>query len=411
VIGSSVIGHVVGGVALLAVVSVGGAVWLLVRDGHGRSRESSARVLRRLTTISGIAVLATVAFLRPWYWDVAITGMVLAALAVVFATLRSLEHRASLAGWWAVALAMVSVVVASGLVTLGATSVVVDGAALVGGKAVPVPHDHQVLAHPVLYQVFWGAAWDDHRASPALAQAASFQRALPRLQWAAAVTGAGYGVGSLSSGGCWVDPAHDTSSSPASSTSSGPFLNEVRRAFGDPTRLVPCPGFAATRAPRTLPADAVVVLWLDPGAAYELGGVSVHGSVPWPGRSDGLAVVGLSGGFAPWGQAACGRSPACRAIPGFASPTYALSHELVEAVTNPFGRGWFADVPLRWAARYFLSHGPTSRLSTAPAFQGEVADLCEPGQSAAPNRGPSTTARPGRLAVAGFYRPGTGCVS
>ena len=94
----------------------------------------------------------------------------------------------------------------------------------------------------------------------------------------------------------------------------------------------------------------------------------------------------------------------------FAPPTYALSHELVETVTNPYGRGWYADVPLQWSARYFLSHGPTSLLGTAPVFQGEVADLCEPGQPDAPGERVATLgARP--LTVAGFYRPGTGCVA
>ncbi len=128
----------------------------------------------------------------------------------------------------------------------------------------------------------------------------------------------------------------------------------------------------------------MVALWLDPGVAYELGGVSAHSSVPWPGRPDGLAAAGLTGGFAFWGRPSCARSAACRSVPSFASPTYALSHEFLEATTNPFGHGWYADVPLRYAARYFLSHGPTSLLGTAPAFEGEVADLCEPGQPDAP---------------------------
>ncbi len=155
----------------------------------------------------------------------------------------------------------------------------------------------------------------------------------------------------------------------------------------------------------------MVALWLDPGVPYELGGVSAHGAVPWPGRADGVATVGLTGGFAQWGETSCARSPACQSVPRFASPTYALSHELVETVTNPFGHGWYADVPLRWAARYFLSHGPTSLLSAAPAFEGEVADLCEPGQPDAPARGRISTLGSRHLHVAGFYLPGTGCVS
>ena len=267
---------------------------------------------------------------------------------------------------------------------LGATAAVIDGAALAGGTPVPVAHDRQVLAHPVLYQVFWGPSWDDHGATPALAQATAFQRALPTSQWAAAVVGSGFGVGSLSSGGCWIDPAAPTSSDPATSTSSGPFPAELHRVLNGHAHLEPCPGFTTTEVPKSLPPDAVVALWLDPGVPYQLGGVSAHSSIPWTGRPDGLATIGLTGGLARWGQTSCAQSPSCRSVPGFASPTYALSHEFVEATTNPFGNGWYADVPLRWAARYFLSHGPTSLLSTAPAFEGEVADLCEPGQPGVP---------------------------
>jgi hypothetical protein len=407
-----VTGHIFGAVALLAVVSAGGTVWLLVRDKHGRSRVSSARALRRLTAVSALVVLVTVVFLRPWTWDLAIAALVVAALVSVHAMVRSLEYRVTPARWGAIAVALVSVVLASALVTLGGAAAVVDGAALVGGKAVPVPHDHQVLAHPVLYQVFWGSAWDDHGGTPALTQAVAFQRALPSSQWASEVVHSGFGVGSLNSGGCWLDPSNPPSSSPASSTSSGPFPDELRRVFDGHTRLVPCPGFGSSdEVPRALPADAVVALWLDPKVPYELGGVSAHSSVPWPGRPDGLVTAGLTGGFAAWGLASCARSPACQSVPGFASPTYALSHEFLEATTNPFGHGWYADVPLRWAARYLLSHGPTSLLSAAPAFEGEVADLCQPGQPSAPVHRPVARLGPRHVPVADFYRPGTGCVS
>lgn len=404
-------GHILGAVALLAVVSAGGTVWLLVRDERGRSRASSARLLRRLTAVSALVVIVTVAFLRPWYWDVVIAVVVAATFLVVRIMLGSLEHRTSPASWGAIALAMVSVILGSALVTLGGTAAVVDGAALVGGPAVPVAHDHQVLAHPVLYQVFWGPAWDAHGATPALVQAADFERALPTSQWASSVVGAGFGVGSLSSGGCWIDPRAPGTSAPASSTASGPFPDELRRVFGGHAHLVPCPGFTAVTVPRALPPDAVVALWVAPGVAYELGGVSAHSSVPWPGHPDGLATAGLTGGFASWGRPSSTRSAACRSVPDFASPTYALSHEFIEATTNPFGHGWFADVPLRWAARYVLSHGPTSLLGTAPTFEGEVADLCEPGQPAAPKREPVATLGPRHVPVADFYRPGRGCVS
>ncbi|HEY5026031.1 MAG TPA: hypothetical protein VII76_13730 [Acidimicrobiales bacterium] len=404
-------GHVLGAVALFAVVSAGATVWLLVRDERGLSRASSARALRRVTAVCAVIVLVTVAFLRPWYWDLAIAGGVTAAFLGFRVVLGRLEHRPSPASWGAIGAALVSVVLSSALVMLGATAAVVDGAALVGGKALPVSHDHQVLAHPVLYQVFWGPSWDSGGATPAFAQATAFQKALPTSQWASAVVGSGFGVGSLSSGGCWIDPSTPASSDPAASTASGPFPAELHRVLGGHVHVVPCPGLGATKVPKRLPPDAMVAMWVDPGVPYALGGVSAHSSVPWPGRPDGLATIGLTGGLALWGRAACAADPACHSVPDFASPTYALSHEFVETVTNPYGHGWFADVPLRWAARYFLSHGPTSLLSAAPAFEGEVADLCEPGQPDAPARAPVATLGPLHVPVADFYRPGAGCVS
>jgi len=402
--------HVLAGIALLAVVSAGGTVWLLVRDEHGRSRLASARALRRVTALCALIVLVTLAFLRPWYWDLAIAVAVIAAFGGVHVMVRTLEYRNDRASWGAIGVAMISVVLASALVTLGGTAAVVDGAALVGGKAVPVQHDRQVMAHPVLYQLFWGPAWSGRNVTPALAQAASFQRALPTSQWASAVVGSGFGVGSISSGGCWIDPGRPTSAGPAASIASGLVPDEIRRVFVGHVRVEPCPGFSATEVPTTLPDDAVVALWLDPGVPYELGGVSVHSSIPWPGRPDGLATAGLTGGFSVWGRPSCAKSAACRSVPSFASPTYALSHEFVEAITNPFGHGWFADVPLRWAAHYFLSHGPTSLLSATPAFEGEIADLCEPGQPAALVHRHTATVGPHHVPVADFYRPGAGCV-
>lgn len=404
-------GHIFGALGLLAVVGAGGTLWLLVRDGRGRSRNSSARTLRIATTLSTLVILGTLAFLRPWYWDLAIAALVVAAWRCFLVLVGALERRSSPARWGAIAVALVSVVLGSALVMLGATAAVIDGAALAGGTPVPVAHDRQVLAHPVLYQVFWGPSWDDHGATPALAQATAFQRALPTSQWAAAVVGSGFGVGSLSSGGCWIDPNEPNSSRAASSASSGPFPDELHRVLSGHAHLEPCPGFTTTNVPKSLPPDAVVALWLDPGVPYQLGGVSAHSSVPWAGRPDGLATIGLTGGLARWGQKSCAQSPACSSVPDFASPTYALSHELVEAVTNPFGHGWFADVPLRWAARYFLSHGPTSLLGAAPAFEGEVADLCEPGQPDIPKDRPVAKLGPTSVPVADFYRPGTGCVS
>jgi hypothetical protein len=404
-----VTGHLLGVVAFVAAGAAGVLVWLLGRDGPGRA--TSARLLRRLTALSTLIVLGTVAFVRPWYWDLVIAAVAISAFGAMRVMLRDLEGRTSPAGGRAIALAAAALVVASGLVTLGGTAAAIDGAALVGGKAVPVAHDGQVLARPVLYQVFWGRAWARPRPTPALAQAAAFERALPTSQWASTVVGARFGVGSVHSGGCWIDPSPPASSAPASSTATGPFPQELHRVFDGTAHLEPCPGFTATRAPRTLPPDAVVALWLDPGVPYQLGGVSAHSSVPWPGRPDGLVTAALTGGFARWGGSSCAGSPACAAVPGFASPTYALSHEFVEALTNPSGHGWFADVPLRFAARAILQHGPTSLLSTAPAFEGEVADLCEPGQPGAPEREPSVTLGPLHALVADFYVPGRGCIS
>jgi hypothetical protein len=405
------VGHILGGVALLAVVSAGATVWLVVRDERGRSRSSSARALRRLTGASALVVLATIAFLRPWYWDLSMAAVVVAAFLVVHVLLRGLEHRSSPAGWGAIATALAAVVVASGLVTLGGTAAVLDGATFAGGNPAPVMHDHQVLARPVLYQVFWGQAWTGTGSSSALTQAVAFQRTLGRSPWAAAVVRAGFGVGSFSSGGCWVDLKAPTATAAASSTSSGPFPDELHRVFGGRAEVVPCPGLPATAVPKQLPPDALVALWLSPDVPYGLGGVSAHGVVPWPGRPDGLPATGITGAFASWGTPSCVAHAACRALLAYATPTYALSHEVVETVANPFGHGWFADAPMKWAAHYFLSHGPTSLLGTAPVFQGEVADLCVPGQAQAPARRPTETLGSLRLAVAAFYRPGTGCVS
>jgi len=250
-----VIGHVLGIVAMLAVISAGGTVWLLVRDERGHSRSSSARLLRRATGVSAVVVLLTVSFLRPWYRDVAIGVVVIAASFGVRGMLRALERRASPAGWGAIALAMAAVVVASGIVTLGGAAAVLDGAALVGGGAEPAAHDGQVLAHPVLYQVFWGAGWDHPTPTPALVQGAEFERALSTSSWSSAVVGAGFGVRGLRAGGCWVDPGVPASAGPVSSTVSGQFPDELHRVFTGHARVVPCPGLPPTSVPTTLRTD------------------------------------------------------------------------------------------------------------------------------------------------------------
>ena len=357
-------------VGLLGVAIAGGAVWLLVRDERATRRAHRARALRRLTEVSAAVTLVTAVFLRPWYWDLAIATVAVAATLAVHRTIAHLEDRPSPASGRAVVAAMATVVLGSALVTLAGTSAVLDGAALAGGRPIPQPHGDQVLTQAVLYQLFWGKTWEAPDAPPALAQAVSFQRSLDSSTWGGAVVDAGFGVRSLSSGGCWIDPDAVPAPTAASSTTSGPFPTELRRALTGQHRLVPCPGMPATAVPRTLPPDAVVALWLDPDVTYGLGGVSAHGSVPWPGRPHGLAAAGLTGGFASWGLPSCATDAACRGVPAGVTPAYALSHEVVEAVTNPYGQGWFADAPVQWAARYFLSHGPTSLLGSGAAVPG-----------------------------------------
>ena len=407
-------GRILGIVALVAVVAAGGTVWLVVRDERGRNRVSSARIVRLLTGASALVVLGTVVVVRPWTWAVGLAAGVLAALGGVHLLLRVLERRPSPAGWGAIAAAMGAVLAASAVVTLGGFAAVIDGAALAQGRPTPVRHEGQVLVRPILFQIFWGPAWAVHTAPPALGLGAAFEGGLPGSAWADAVERSGFGVQRFSAGGCWVDdsvPGAGAGAHPvASATGSGIVAGEIRRVFSDRAALSPCPGDAAVGVPASLPPDSVVALWLDPSVAYELGGVSAHGTMPWPGRPFGPAVVGLSGGFALWGTPACATSPACRAVPRYASPTYALSHELVESATNPYGQGWFADPPLPWSARYVLDHGPGTMFGASPVFQGEVADLCEPGQPDA--RGPvAGVLGPAFLEVAPFYRPGAGCTT
>ena len=359
---------------------------------------------------SVVVTVASLVFLRPWYWAFAIGVAAVVALVAVVRLLGHLAHRRPGDRWASVGVALVSVVLGSGLIALGGTAAVLDATALWGGNPRPIPHARQVLAHPVLYQVFWGAAWAATPPPPALTQAVTFQRVLPTSSWGVAVVDAGFGVDSFRSGGCWIDPQTPAARVRAATTSSGPFPAELRAVFAGRRHLLPCPGSPVRPLPSVLAGDAVVAVWLSPGVAYGLGGVSAHGSTPWPDRPAGLVVTGLSDGFTTWGEPGCARAPACRALPAFATPTYALSHELVESVTNPFGQGWFADAPLQWSAAYLFHHGPTSLLGATPPFQGEVADLCEPGQpDAAEYHLPEPTTSDG-FSVAAFYRPGVGCV-
>jgi hypothetical protein len=173
--------------------------------------------------------------------------------------------------------------------------------------------------------------------------------------------------------------------------------------------VVACPGSSGATLPALLPPDALVVVWLDPTITYALNGVSIHGVVPWPGRPHGLAVTAMTDGYASWSLPRCASRPACRALSGDVSPTYALSHEMVETIANPYGTGWFADTPLRWSARYVLDHGPASLVQAAPVFPGEVADLCEPGQPDTHGGRSMYSSGPGGATVAAFFRPGRGC--
>jgi hypothetical protein len=413
-------------VAVLAVVGAGGTVWLVVRDSHGRTRTSSARVLRRLAGTSALVVVGTLSVLRPWYWDGALGAIAVVGFVAFDRMVRVLQHRPSPAGWGPITLALGSVLLGSGLVTVGGMAAVLDTAALTGAEAVPVAHQRQVLAHAVLYQVFWGPAWASAPPPPALGEAVAFQRQLPNSVWSAAVLSSGFGVSSLVSGGCWVDATPALRPTMASSTVSGVFPQEIRRVLSGHRPVSPCPGAADDPVPAHLAQDALVALWLDPHVVYRLGGVSVHGVLSWPGRPHGLAVTGLTDGYASWHLSGCAARRACRTLPEGASASYALSHEVVEGVTNPYGHGWFADPPLRWSARYVLSHGPSSLFGSSPVFPGEVADLCQPGQEdarstrpgpsgwgGAPYSGASGTAGTvgaAGLTLAAFFRPQVGCV-
>ena len=353
------------------------------------------------------------AFLRPWYWDLAIAVVAWRHGAAPPAR-PSPRAPAAPRHLGAIGSRLASVVLGSALVHARCHRGR-DRRGRAGGRARPSrwPTTARCCAHPVLYQVFWGPSWDDGGPPRHWRRPPSFQRALPPRQWAAAVVGAGFGVGSLTPVAAGSTPLRPASSEPASSTSSGPFPAELRRVLTRPrtprsrARASPPP-----RCRRRLPPDAVVALWLDPGVPYQLGGVSAHGCGAVDGAPDGLADDRLDRWVGAVGDNRRVRR-ARRAVPSPASPspTYALSHELVEAVTNPFGQGWFADVPLRWAARYFLSHGPTSLLSTRPRLRG---------RGGRPVRAGPARQRPlarwwrrserATIPVADFYRPGTGCV-
>ena len=388
--------HVLRAVALLAVVSAGGAVWLLVRD-ETRPEPGLQRpgAVRRLTVVSALVVLVTVAFLRPWYWDLAIARRRRRRLlAWSTSCWRRSQHRTSPASGGAIAVAMGRWSSASGLVTLGGTAAVIDGAALVGGKPVPVPHDGQVLGHPVLYQVFWGPAWDRQRRHPG----AGAGRRVPARRCPLAVgvgwSTPGSGCGSFSSGGCWIDP--DT-------PRRGPGCQHL---VGPVPRRAP-PGLRPA-APRSGRARASPPL-RSRGPCRRCGGGAVarsrrgvragrgvgpqRGAVAGPARRAGRGR--LDGRFAPGVDLVRLRMPRAVRFPAVSPRPTRCHTSSSRRPPIPSGTAGTRTFPCAWAARYFLSHGPTSLLGTAPAFQGEVADLCEPGQPDA--AGAAADAHRGRL--------------
>jgi hypothetical protein len=399
-------------VVTLAVLGFGGNIWLLAQEadhGHG-GRRTNTRVLRALAAASCVVVAATLAFARPWGSDLALAAVAGSLLLAVLWSLRSLWRGPRRSRRRRYGLAAIAVCAGVALLAMSGTSAVLDSAIVWGSPPRPVFHGGGVLSRPVLYQLFWGPAWDDGP-RPALAAAVAFQDGLANSPWVAAVEAAGFGVTSITSGGCWIDPSPPAQPvRPATSLAAGPVPDEIRATLSGRHALTGCPGTNPEPVPRTLPADAVVMVWLPPDVPYRLGGVAAHGAVAWPGRPQGLAAAGLPGSYASWGLPACTGRARCGSPPPAAPPTYALSHELVEAVTNPYGRGWFADTPLAWTARYVLGHGPSALVGVRLVYPGEVADLCEPGRPAArAGTGRADAGLPG-VPVSPFYRPGTGCV-
>ena len=401
----------------IAVLGVGGNVFLLVQETRGRvhTRGWNARLLRALSVGSIVVVLGTlIVVARPWYWDLALGAVAVVAFAGIIRALRALRsepprgplrrivgHAASAVGLGVILLGMAGVAGA------------LDGASLSSNDPLVAYHGGPVLRAPVLYQVFWGSEWSAR--SPAVRQASAFETHLADSMWARSITGSGFGVTSVGSGGCWIDPSPPARpGEPVAGTATGPFPAELRAVSGGSHRVVSCDGHDAARVPAAFPADAVVALWLSPQVEFDINGVAAHGTSPWPGRPRGLVVAGLPGAYAQWGEPSCRRDANCAAIPAYALPSYALSHELVEAITNPYGKGWYAEAPLPWTARFVLSKGPPALLGLkrAPAYPGEVADLCAPGTVIPDQRVLVGRLAPGEpLPVAAFFRPGVGCVT
>ena len=172
-------------------------------------------------------------------------------------------------------------------------------------------------------------------------------RARPaHLAWAAAVVGSGSGCGSLQLGRLLDRPRRTRSADPASSTPralSPPSCTASSPAHARCGRARACAdtcgaadaagrrrGGPVARPRRPLRARRCVGPQLGPvaGASRRAG----------DGRPDrGVRRLGHS--------VVRPQLPSCATLPSFASPTYALSHEFVEATTNPFGQGGIADRP------------------------------------------------------------------
>jgi hypothetical protein len=399
----------IGAGAALATLASAGNVVLLVQEARGRlSRPRlNTRVLRYLAVVCTLIVMGTVIFVRPWYWALGLGVLAIAALVGVLAGLRLLWSNASAPLRRKIAPATAAVLLGGLLITLGGTSGVIDGAALSGSHAAPSWHGGRVLSHPVLYQVFWGASWSRTPTPPVVIEAVAFDSALAGSPWADSIVHSGFGVSSIAAGGCWIDPTPHARSLVASSTASGPFRAEVVAVVDHRHLLKPCPGSATTAFPAALPSDAVLAVWLPPQVTDDLGGISAHGAVTVQPSRPALVVAAFTGSYAFWGGPACFSGSRCPPD----TPSYALSHELVESMTNPYGDSWYANTPISWSAQYVLAHGPLSVIHRHPSFQGEVADLCEAGQPDAAGHAPVGLLTPAGLVVAPYYRPGVGCVA
>jgi hypothetical protein len=401
-------------IAFIVVLGVGGNIWLLAQEARGRIRTRgwNARLLHGLSVLSAAVVLGTAIFARPWYWDLVLALVTWAALVWTIRLLRVLRRppapslgRAVGASTGAVGLGVI-------LLGLAGVAAVLDAAALSSPVPVLAYHGGGILPAPVVYQIFWGSEW--HAGAPSLRQAQAFEEGLHGSQWARAVAASGFGVKNFSSGGCWIDPSQPSPRTVVSGTASGPFPDELQAVFSHAHNVEPCSESNPLPVPTILPVDAIVALWLPPDVSFRISGVAAHGATSWPGLGHLLVVAGLPGGYAYWGLPSCRSEQSCAAIPSYAAPTYALSHEILEAATNPYGGGWYAPGPLSWTARYVLANGPPSLLGFGgpPPYPGEVADLCAasslaPGQHLLVGRLDRTDPLP----VAAFFRPGVGCIA